>query len=240
MTVLPTPRRQRGIEILDGNDVDHVVRARSHRDIAMSNALFGGTRAWRSELDAIMHLLPPRATLLDIGTGTGEATAIAADRCARAAVQLTTFGLDHDAGLVTSARRHAHHGVCASALALPFPDASLDIVNCAQVAHHFEDAELRQLLREMHRVARLRVIVSDLRRSWAAVAGLWMASFPLRFHPISRHDGVVSILRGFTRTELGDLVYDSVGTRPVVRRHLGFRLSASWSPAHAPTGAGHP
>jgi hypothetical protein len=74
------------------------------------------------------------------------------------------------------------------------------------------------------------VIVSDLRRSWLAAAGIWLASFPLRFHPVSRHDGVVSVLRGFTPEELRELVRNATGQSPVTRRRLGYRTTASWAP----------
>jgi hypothetical protein len=74
------------------------------------------------------------------------------------------------------------------------------------------------------------VIVSDIRRSWLAAAGIWLASWPLRFHPVSRHDGVVSVLRGFTRAELGAVVAAAVGVTPRVRRHRGFRVTAAWTP----------
>jgi hypothetical protein len=74
------------------------------------------------------------------------------------------------------------------------------------------------------------VIVSDLRRSWFAAAGLWVASFPLGFHPVSRHDGVVSIMRGYTRDEQGGLVQSSTGRMPNVKRHMGWRVTATWCP----------
>lgn len=229
------PSRRRGIEFLDAPDVDPSLRTRSHRDIAVSNALFGGTAALLAELRLALPSLPPDATFVDVGTGTGEATALA-ERCARPfGITLRTIGLDSDGGLARASRRFAHHGVCASALALPFADGSVDVVACSQVAHHFEEGELCTLVREMHRVARRRVIISDLRRSWLAVAGLWSSSFPLRFHPVSRHDGVVSILRGFTLAELRTLVYETVGVRPTVRRRWAFRLTASWAPATSPT-----
>jgi hypothetical protein len=82
-------------------------------------------------------------------------------------------------------------------------------------------------------VARHVVIVSDLRRSWLAVAGLWMVSFPLRFHPVSRHDGVVSILRGFTRHDLRGMVKRAVSADAEVRHRLGFRVTAVWTPNHS-------
>ena len=103
---------------------------------------------------------------------------------------------------------------------------------CSQVLHHFAGRQASELLREMDRVARVRVIVSDLRRSWIAAAGLWLVSFPLRFHAVSRHDGVVSVMRGFTPAELVDTVYEAIARRPVAHRRRVFRVTTSWAPVH--------
>jgi hypothetical protein len=86
------------------------------------------------------------------------------------------------------------------------------------------------VLSELNRVARVRVIVSDIRRTWLAAGGLWLASWALNFHPVSRHDGVVSVLRGFRALELSDAVHAAIGVRPAVRNRRGFRVTASWSP----------
>ena len=129
------------------------------------------------------------------------------------------------------AARIVNCSLAANALALPFADRSIDIVICSQLLHHFTEREIASVLRELHRVARVRVIVSDLRRSWVAAAGIWLASFPLRFHPISRHDGVLSVLRGFTSAELSAYVVRATGTAPAVTRRLGWRVTASWTPA---------
>ena len=104
-------------------------------------------------------------------------------------------------------------------------------MTCSQLLHHFEGDDARALLRELQRVARRRVIVSDLRRSWAAAAGIWLASYPLGFHPYSRHDGVVSVLRGFRRRELLALVREAVAREADVRDRFGFRTTAAWSPS---------
>jgi ubiquinone/menaquinone biosynthesis C-methylase UbiE len=121
--------------------------------------------------------------------------------------------------------------VCADARRLPFGDASIDVVTCSQVLHHFEDAEIPHILREMQRVARRAVIVSDVRRSWIAAAGFWLVCWPLGFHRVTRHDGVTSVLRGFTPAELDRHVLDATGRAPRVRRHPGFRVTATWSVA---------
>jgi ubiquinone/menaquinone biosynthesis C-methylase UbiE len=145
-------------------------------------------------------------------------------------VELTTMGLDSALELARASRRVLTLSVCGDALRLPFADHSVDIVMCSQVLHHFAGADALELLREMNRVARVRVIVSDLRRSWIAAAGLWLASFPLRFHAVSRHDGVVSVMRGFTPDELVDTVRQAIARKTVVHRRRAFRVTTSWTP----------
>lgn len=229
MPRLLTPARQRGFEHLDDAATDPDVRRRSHRDIALSNVLFGGARAVLVEMRRMLPHLPPHATLLDVGSGVGDIPAQAAALAARFGVALSPVGLDCVPDLVRSASHRLPLGVCGDARQLPFGANTIDVVCCSQLLHHFDEPDALHMLREMHRVARRHVIVSDIRRSWIAIAGLWSASFPLRFHPISRHDGVVSIYRGFTTGELRELVTRAVGVVPDVRVRIGFRVTATWN-----------
>jgi len=221
-----TPRRRRGVEILDDATVDAAVRERSLTDVTRSNRWLGGLRAAMAEIRAVVRQ-KGCATLLDVGTGLGD---IPAEVMREMPSGVMTVGVDEARSLLLAARRRMTHGVCADALALPFRDASVDVVMCSQVLHHFEFEDAERLIREMNRVARVAVIVSDLRRSWVAAAGFWLVSFPMGFHPVTRHDGVVSVLRGFTSMELRAVVRSATGSAPVVRRRLGWRLTARWSP----------
>jgi hypothetical protein len=97
--------------------------------------------------------------------------------------------------------------------------------------HHFGDDAIPAFVGELGRVARTRVIVSDLRRSWLAAGGMWIASWPLRFHPITRHDGVASILKGFEPRELRAALECATGCTVSVTARASFRVTASWTPA---------
>jgi SAM-dependent methyltransferase len=222
---LLTPTRRRGVEFLDDRGVDPAVRERSIADVTRSNHWLGGLRAARLAIREACADLPRGSTLLDVGTGLADIPARAAADCS-----LTTIGVDEAASLLVTARRRVRYVACANALALPFGDRSIDIVFCSQLLHHFEFPDAERVLREMTRVARRAVVVSDLRRSWLAAGGFWLVSFPLAFHRVTRHDGVVSVLRGFTSSELSRLVTSATGVTPVVARRLGFRLTARWSP----------
>ena len=226
-----TPPRRRGVEFLDLPDVDPQVVTRSLADVARANALFGGISSAMEEIKEVLGELPRHATLLDVGTGLGDIPCRARSFAAENGVELTTIGLDSALELVRASRHAVSAAVCGDALHLPFADRSVDIVMCSQVLHHFLASDAGRLLREMDRVARMRVVVSDLRRSWIAAAGLWLVSFPLGFHAVSRHDGVVSVLRGFTREELSDTVKDAIARVPVVHQRRGVRITASWTPA---------
>jgi SAM-dependent methyltransferase len=205
-------------------------------DVARSNALFGGAHAVIAELDDVFRSAlaagpPHQLTLLDVGTGLGDIPARVREHGERRGVTVHTVGLETSTVLAIAARADAFPVVRGDALRLPVANRSFDVVMCSQVLHHFRGADGVSLLRELDRVARLRVIVSDIRRTWLAVAGIWLASWPLRFHPVSRHDGVISVLRGFTRAELGSAVRAAVGVTPRVRRHRGFRVTAAWTPS---------
>ena len=224
------PARRRGVEILDGPDVDPGLQVRSLADVATANRLFGGGRAVLVELARVVPSRGPAMTLLDVGSGLGDIPRGARRLAERRGTPLACVALDAAPALARACRERGSVPVCGDARALPFADASVDVVTCSQLLHHFTDDDAAQVLRELDRVARTRVIVADLRRSWLAVAGIWTASFPLGFHPVSRHDGVVSVLRGFTARELDARIRSATGSVPEVRHRLGFRVTASWAP----------
>jgi SAM-dependent methyltransferase len=227
-----TPKRRQKREILDSPDVDPALVRRSLQDVACANAVFGGTSSAVDEIKAALPGLPRAATLLDVGTGLGDIPCRARTIAGRNGIELTTIGLDAAWVLTAANRSSLTFSVCADALRLPFADNSVDIVMCSQVLHHFSGGDALKLLREMNRVARRRVIISDIRRSWVSAIGLWIVSFPLRFHAVSRHDGVVSVLRGFTPGELSDTVLEAVALKPRAHRRRGFRVTTSWIPVH--------
>jgi SAM-dependent methyltransferase len=230
-----TPARRRGREHLDDPTLDPAVAARSLRDVALANALFGGRRAALGELAAHFAAAARSGvrslSLLDVGTGLGDIPRAARAAAARHGVALRTIGLEVSAALAATARGGAGLALAGDARALPFAAGSVDLVTCCQVLHHLDDEDAGVLLAELDRVARRGVVVSDLRRSWLAAGLLWGVSFPLRFHPVSRHDGVLSIFRGFTADELRQSVLRATGRRPAVRHRLGWRITARWSPA---------
>jgi len=102
------------------------------------------------------------ARLLNVGCGTGGFNVLAEEAGAH------VWGVDEsaDAVAITRARmRHGERAMQSMAEALPFPDASFDIVYCYAAIEHVEDAgqSLREMVRVMRPDARLYLHTNDRR-----------------------------------------------------------------------------
>ncbi len=224
------PARRRGVEILDDPTLDWSLRRRSHQDIERSNQWLGGFRAVEHGLREVLPTAPTSpVVVLDVGAGAGATLRLVERVASRLSRPVERLALDIDPHLAATATPGVT-GICGSLLELPLRSKSVDVITCSLLLHHFDTTQLPIAIAELNRVARHRVVIHDLRRSWVAVAGLWGVSFVLAFHPVSRHDGMTSILRGFTPSELCQLIRESTGVEPTVERHWGFRLLASWQP----------
>lgn len=107
------------------------------------------------DLDAMLEAVACRGDerVLDVGTGTGHTALAFAPRVAE------VVGVDFTPAMLEQARRlAAERGVAnvrfdeGDAMALPYADASFDLVTCRVCAHHFADPA--QAVRETARVLR--------------------------------------------------------------------------------------
>lgn len=224
------PARIRGVELLDDPRTPDEVRRRAMADVVRSNTLFGGRAAVVSAVRSLSSRLPREVTVLDIGAGHGDVGAHVRAELVAAGKTADVIGLDISASVAHAAGRVLDGAVSGSAFTLPVRSRSVDVVICSQLLHHFSGTDVRSVLTELNRVSRGWVVVADLVRSRVAAAGFWLASFALGFHPVTRHDGVVSVFRGFTPAELEDHVRAATGASPDMRRGLFWRVSATWRP----------
>jgi ubiquinone/menaquinone biosynthesis C-methylase UbiE len=112
---------------------------------------------------------------------------------------------------------------------LPFPDRSVDLVTCSLALHHLGPEEAVAALRELGRVTRQSLIVSDLARGRLAYLGARLLAIPFR-NPLTRHDAAVSVLRAYTCAELDALARAAGLEGASVRARFPFRLTLNWSP----------
>jgi 2-polyprenyl-3-methyl-5-hydroxy-6-metoxy-1,4-benzoquinol methylase len=218
-----------GHELLDDPGADPVIVTESFRNLARSNRWFGGAAAVRYGL---AQVLPAGAagttlTLLDIGTGVGDLPRSAAKWAARRGVRLAGVGLERSRVAAGLARRGGLPSVVGCAGALPFRPRSADLVLLSQLIHHLSRDAAVEVIRAADRIARIGVVLADLRRSPVAAIGFRLGAAVLGFDAATKADGVTSVRRGYLPQELAVMLADA-GVRTPVHRRPGYRLVAAW------------
>jgi len=168
-------------------------------------------------------------SVLDVGAGSGELLRVAASWARETGRRFKGVGLELNersaqAILEESKAFPEITSVRADALRLPFANAEFDYVMCSLFTHHFRDEEVVHLLREMNRATRRRIFVIDLHRDPVPYFLYTTLGKLVLKNRLIRHDGALSILRGFKPRELLNLAF-AAGLRNVaVEHHFPARL----------------
>jgi ubiquinone/menaquinone biosynthesis C-methylase UbiE len=197
-------------ELLDGERLDPGELRVNLREMAMLNRIPGGIDR---SVAAVMRLLPRGSlaaeastpTVVDVGTGAGD---FARRLRRRTPAPVTVVDLRDEVLRIARRNLRGTDGVTflrADARALPFPDAAFDVAHASLLLHHFDPAQAVAVLSELRRVARLGVVVNDLRRGRLAFVASAAAVLALSRGRYTRHDGVLSARRAYTLPELDRL-----------------------------------
>jgi len=219
-----------GTELLDDPDADPAVVARSLTHIARANWWFGGRAAALWGIDQLLRDVGARdaVTLLDVGTGAGDLPVAAVRRAAGRGRRMRALGLERSPVAAALATARGVPTVLGCAAHLPVREGAVDIILLSQVVHHLAADAVVDLFRAVSRLARIGVVVADLRRSELAVAGFRVGSALLGFDAVTRADGITSVRRGYRAGELAALTARA-GQSARVAHRPGFRLVAYWS-----------
>ena len=168
-------------------------------------------------------------SVLDVGAGSGELLRVTATWARETGRRLRAVGLELNERSASSILEESRDfpeitSVRGDALSLPFADADFDYVICSLFTHHFAEDQVVQILREMNRVARRRLIVIDLHRHPMAYFLYTTLGKLLLKNRLIRHDGALSILKSFKAEEMFELA-KRAGLREVgVSRRFPYRL----------------
>jgi len=187
-------------------------------DIIRLNERFGGHGIIRKMLGGLVAS-NERFTVLDIGAASGDTARLITASYPRASV----FSLDLNEVNLAKAPGPKLLG---DAFRLPFRDGAFDFVFASLFLHHFADAEVVELLGGFYRLSSRALLISDLERHLFSYWFLPATQPFLRWHPITLHDGPVSVRAAFTAEELRHLAGRAgIKTCQVEAHRPAFRLS---------------
>jgi hypothetical protein len=230
-TWLPLPRLQGAAELLDRPDNSDKEIRENLRDLERLNRYFGGVRAVLLHLGRMVGERSQRSlTILDIATGGADIPRAICRWARKRKLTVAIEAVDRGDQVLAAATEWSRdfpeirlRGV--QAPHLPYPDHSFDYVIASLFFHHLNEAEGILLLREMARVARRGLLVNDLLRSRLACRLTAITTRLLSGNRLTRHDGPMSVLRGFRPQELRRMATKAGLANVRLSHHLWFRIA---------------
>jgi hypothetical protein len=199
-------------------------RDASLADIDRLNARFGGYALTLRALDRLLRSVASsrRALVIDVGGGRGDFARRLLGHARRRGQAIHVVVVDRDPDLLAVARRGAPPNVSlvrADATALPFRARGADVVTMSLTLHHMEPDAAVTSLGEMSAAARTAIVINDLLRSRFSLWLVWVATRALGCHPISRHDGPLSVRRAYSGDEMRTLAAEAGLPAPRIERY---------------------
>jgi SAM-dependent methyltransferase len=220
-------RRSTEPEWMDGDDVSQQDFADTLADLEQVNTLTLTRRPTLSYVAEALAAAPSGSEplIVDVGFGAGDMLRAIEALCRRRDLPARLVGIDLNPRSEPYARAHTPAESTIEYRTgdiYDWPESwPLALVISSQVTHHMADASIVKFLKWMEDCTSLGWFINDLHRHWFAWYGFRMLSTLMRWHPMVRHDGAISVLRSFTREEWERLLQ---------RAGLEGKADISWRP----------
>lgn len=189
---------------LSGEEMQNVLT-----DLKTVNKYLGGNNITIGGISKLLkdHSLTEEVTIIDLGCGDGEMLRQCARFGKKNGYNLKLIGIDGNSHILEEASNRSAHFKNISFMQLDvFSEEKFnvpfDIALCTLFLHHFKERSILILLQKLIDKARLGVVVNDLGRNYFAFKLFYVVSKIFLKTKVARHDGLVSVARGFKRKEL--------------------------------------
>ena len=171
--------------------------------LRLINRRLGGHSTTRRALDDLVKRAgrPSKWSVLDVGGGSGDAAPVmlAWGRSRGVEVNVTVIDRDRRTAAEAASRLASTPGADARCQDLfDVAPGSFDVVHAALFLHHFDGDAAPRALRRMSEIARVGVVVNDLRRSAVAWTLIRAITGVFSRNRLIRYDAPLSVARAFT------------------------------------------
>lgn len=189
-------------ELMDELSGEPTELAEAYRRLRTLNMLFGASRPVLFGVRKLWKEAgrPLQLSVLDIGAGTGDVNRALLKWADQNGIRLHIVLADRCATACAEARRYYRGDPrieIVQADVRNLPVASCDIVTATQFAHHFSEAELPGIVTCMLSASRWGVVLNDIHRHWLPWAAVWLTTRIVSRNRLIRHDGPLSVAKGF-------------------------------------------
>ena len=213
-------------ERMDAEDLDEETYKAVVHDLAKVNTL---TMARRPTLDFLTRAVGDAAefSLLDVGYGDGDMLRSISCWATKHGKRMRLVGVDLNPRSRAAAVEATPAEMAIDWRVGDYADLAgegWDVIVSSLVAHHMTHAQLVAFLHFMEAEARRGWFVNDLHRHGFAHLGFPLLATIMRWHPIVKADGTLSIARSYRPGEWPVILAEAGVSDAAVRRVFPFRL----------------
>ena len=218
-------------EMIDNQNNDPLILRDDLKNLQVINRLFGGLAAVLSEIKKLLLRMDKHEeiSILDLATGSADHPVAIANFLYEKELNFKIVAVDKNPDILEVARQQSKdfpeiHIEEHDILKLPYGSDSFDIVICSLAIHHFTEDEVIIILNHMNLISRVALIVNDLNRTWPGAWTTWLYTHATTRNPMTLHDSYLSVLRGFTKSELGKMAVKAGIEKITIKKRPFFRL----------------
>ena len=219
--------------VLEMMDREQPVSAELERDLERIRQLNRWFGSYRLVLGFIRSWIKPadKLRIVDLATGSGDIPRLIVDYARTINARVEIDALDRQPATLEIARK----------LSTDYPEISYreanvlewnavkayDIALCSLALHHFSTDDAARILRGCRETSKRFVLVSDLRRSFFLIAGVYLLTAVIFRESMTRYDARLSAIRAFSFSEMRDLAIRA-GWQDFGHKSFRFARQAIW------------
>lgn len=200
-------KRSHKKELLDDPSIPFADIKQNMRELNVVNTLLGGHRITISGIKQLLVKRPSENTftVCEIGCGGGDNLKAIARWCAQHNILVHCIGIDMKPECIEYAKQQCE-GINATWIVSDyrysiFKEHVPDIIFSSLFCHHFEDDDLKHMLRWMKHHSLLGFLVNDLHRHPVAYYAIKMLTAFFSKSYLVKNDAPLSVARGFKKKE---------------------------------------
>lgn len=169
--------------------------------------------------------------IVDLATGSGDIPRLLVDYARKVGARIEVDAIDRQAATLEIAR-----SLSAGYPEISYHEASViewnasqgyDMALCSLVLHHFSEDDAVKVLRRCRELSKKFVLVSDLRRGFLLLGGVYLLTAVIFREPMTRFDARLSAQRSFSFSEMRELAIQA-GWKNFGRKKFRFARQAVW------------
>ncbi len=226
---IQTKYRTEEEEIMDDFSLEGQELQEALDKIASINQLLGGNKLTLQGVEKLLQNKPQSIiTVVDVGCGNGDMLRALADYAKLRNIQVQLIGIDANAFTINYAQKLSEDYPmisyqCEDIFSEVFSQMNYDIILCTLTLHHFKNKQIDYLTQLFTKQSRIGVVINDLHRSAIAYRLFQLICFVFGLNRMSKEDGLVSILRGFKKSELVEFSKKINVSKQIIQWKWAFR-----------------